>query len=237
MARRRIPAGQLKTFQWREIARVAQELTTGYVQVTTRANIQIRLIEPKNAPEFLRRIQSVGLHARGSGADNIRNITASPAAGLDPSELIDVSPFCQQLAHIIINDRSFYDLPRKFNIAFHGGGADVVLEETNDIGVSAVKITEVQLGEGGSIKPGIYFRIGLGGATGHKAFASDLGVIVSPEEIVKVVAAMVRVYIANGNRTDRKKARLKHLLEKWPLEKFLEETEKVLGRKLIQCHW
>src|SRR6476620_499579 len=34
MARLRIPAGQLKTFQLREIARVAKELTSGYVQIT-----------------------------------------------------------------------------------------------------------------------------------------------------------------------------------------------------------
>jgi ferredoxin-nitrite reductase len=83
MARLRIPAGQLKSFQLREIARVAQELTTGYVQITTRANFQLRLIEPKNAPEVLRRIQSVGLHTRGAGADNVRNLTANPTAGID----------------------------------------------------------------------------------------------------------------------------------------------------------
>ena len=61
MARLRIPGGQLKSYQLRELARVAQELTSGYVQITTRANLQMRLIEPKNAPEVLRRIQSVGL--------------------------------------------------------------------------------------------------------------------------------------------------------------------------------
>jgi ferredoxin-nitrite reductase len=42
----------------------------------------------------------------------------------------------------------------------------------------------------------------------------------------------VRVYIANGNRGDRKKARLKHLLETWTLDQYLAETEKVLGYKL-----
>src|SRR5262249_22980354 len=88
MSRLRIPAGQLKSFQLRELAQIAKDLTTGYVQVTTRANLQIRLIESKNAPEFLRRIQNVGLHTRGSGADNIRNLTASATAGIDPHELI-----------------------------------------------------------------------------------------------------------------------------------------------------
>ena len=97
MARLRIPGGVVTTFQLRELARIAQELTSGYVQITTRANFQMRLIQPKDAPEFLRRIQSVGLHTRGAGADNIRNLTANPTAGIDPVELIDVMPFVQQL--------------------------------------------------------------------------------------------------------------------------------------------
>jgi ferredoxin-nitrite reductase len=221
MARLRIPGGVLKTFQLREIARIAQERTTGYVQITTRANIQIRLIQPKDAPEILRRIQAIGLHTRGAGADNIRNLTASPTAGIDPHELIDVLPFCQELAQIIINDRSFYDLPRKFNIAFDGGGLIGTVEDTNDIGVRAVRVEDQVL-----------FRIAVGGATGHQAFARDLGVLVPPGELNKVIVALLRVYIANGNRADRKKARLKHLLDQWPLEKYLAETEKLLGCKL-----
>lgn len=224
MSRLRIPGGIVKTFQLRELANIARELTSGYVQITTRANFQMRLIEPKDCPEFLRRIQSIGLHTRGSGADNIRNLTANPTAGIDPYELIDVSPFCHEMAQIIINDRSFYDLPRKFNIAYDGGGLIGTVEDTNDIGCKAVKVGDQ-----------VFFRIALGGATGHKAFARDLGVLVKPAELNKVVSAVVRVYIANGNRTDRKKARLKHLLETWPLEKYLDETEKLLGYQLAKA--
>ncbi|RYD84334.1 MAG: NirA family protein, partial [Verrucomicrobiaceae bacterium] len=233
MARLRIPGGSLKSFQLREIAKVAQQLTTGYVQITTRANLQIRLIESKNAPDVLRRIQSVGLHTRGAGADNIRNITANPTAGIDPHELIDVMPLCEELAQIIINDRSFYDMPRKFNIAYDGGGLIGTVEDTNDIGAKAVRVTEGANIPG--VEPGIYFRIALGGATGHKAFASDIGVLVKPEELNKVIVALVRVFIENGNRTDRKKARLKHLLEKWTLAQYLDETEKMLGYQLLRA--
>ena len=221
MARLRIPGGQLRTFQLRELAAIAKDLTTGYVQITTRANLQMRLIAPKDTPALVQRIQHVGLHTRGAGADNIRNLTANPTAGIDPHELIDVMPLCHEMAHIIINDRAFYDLPRKFNIAYDGGGLIGTVEDTNDIGCKAVKVGDE-----------IFFRIALGGATGHKAFARDIGVLVKPAELNKVVAAIVRVYIANGNRGDRKKARLKHLLETWSLEKYLEETEKLLGAKL-----
>jgi ferredoxin-nitrite reductase len=221
MARLRIPGGVLTTFQLRGLARIAQELTSGYVQITTRANFQMRLIQPKDCPEFLRRVQGVGLHTRGAGADNIRNLTMNPTAGVDPVELIDVNPLVQQLAQIIINDRTFYDLPRKFNIAYDGGGLIGSVEDTNDIGVKAVKAGEE-----------ILFRIALGGATGHKAFARDFGVVVPPAEINQVVMAIVRVFIEHGCRTNRKKARLKHLLETVPLDEYLALVEKKLGRPL-----
>ncbi|HEY5345383.1 MAG TPA: NirA family protein [Verrucomicrobiae bacterium] len=221
MARLRIPGGVLTSFQLRELARIASELTSGYVQITTRANFQMRLIQPKDAPEFLRRIQNIGLHTRGSGADNIRNLTMNPTAGIDPVELINVQPLVQSLAQIIINDRSFYNLPRKFNIAYDGGGLIGSVEDTNDIGVKAVKLGEEVL-----------FRIALGGATGHKAFANDFGIVVPPNEINKVVVAIVRVFIEKGCRTNRKKARLKHLLETIPLDEFRALVEKKLGSPL-----
>src|SRR5690348_16559401 len=221
MARLRIPGGVVTTYQLRELARVAQELTTGYVQITTRANFQIRLIQPRNAPEVLRRIQAVGLLTRGAGADNIRNLTANPTAGIDPVELINVLPFVNELAQIIINDRSFYDLPRKFNIAFDGGGLIGPVEDTNDLGVKAVKQGD-----------DVFFRIALGGATGHQTFARDLGVMVPPGEINKVIVAILRLYLERGCRTDRKKARLKHLLEKMSLDEYLAEVEQKLKQSL-----
>jgi len=213
MARLRIPGGQLKSFQLREIAAIANELTTGYVQITTRANLQLRLIQPKDTPEFLRRIQSIGLHTRGTGADNIRNLTSNPTAGIDPQEIIDCTPYVQELAQFIISHREFYDLPRKFNIAFDGGGLIGSVEDTNDIGIKAVKTGDT-----------VAFRFAIGGATGHKAFARDLGILVPPPEVMKVTVALLRVYSAHGNRGDRKKARLKHLLEKWTLDQYLAET-------------
>src|SRR6266536_3414474 len=108
MCRLRIPGGLLQSFQLRELARISRDLTTGYIQITTRANLQLRLIQPRDAPEVLRRIQSVGLQTHGAGADNIRDLTCSPTAGIDPHELIDTLPLAQQLAQIILNDRSLY---------------------------------------------------------------------------------------------------------------------------------
>lgn len=228
MCRLRIPGGVVKTHQLRELAAIARELTTGYIQITTRNNFQIRLIEPKNCPEVLRRIQSCGLHSRGTGADNIRNITMNPCAGYDPHEIIDVRPLVNELATFLLSSREFYDLPRKFNIAYDGGGLIGAVEDTNDIGASAVEIGENSDG----IEPGIYFRIALGGVTGHQTFASDWGVLVKPEQLNQIMLALLRVFIKHGDRTNRKKARFKYVIEAMGLDGVLIETEKLLSFKL-----
>ena len=141
----------------------------------------------------------------------MRNITANPTAGIDPYELIDVTPFVRELAQRIISTREFYDLPRKFNIAFDGGGLIGAVEDTNDIGARAVAIG----GNDRGIEPGVYFRIALGGVTGHQTFARDWGVLVAPGELIGVILAILRVFVANGDRSNRKKARLKYLIEAW----------------------
>ena len=91
-----------------------------------------------------------------------------------------------------------------------------VLEDTNDIGFQAV-----QVNDGFGLEPGVWFRLCLGGLTGHHSFAGDTGVIVRPADATLVADAVVRVFIDHGDRTDRTKARLKYVLEKMGVEKFL----------------
>src|SRR6185503_15531992 len=78
MLRCRIPAGELSAIQLRGLADIADDFGNGRAAITTRSNIQIRDIAPRTLVNVLTRLQSLGLTARGSGVDNIRNITASP---------------------------------------------------------------------------------------------------------------------------------------------------------------
>jgi ferredoxin-nitrite reductase len=224
MCRLRIHHGVLDAYQMRGLADLAEKMGGGYSHVTTRNNLQIREITPANAPDFLIALQELGLTSRGTGADNVRNITGSPAAGIDPQELIDTRPLARKLQHHILNHRDLYALPRKFNIAFDGGGKIAVLEDTNDVGFAAMRV-----GDGKAVAPGIWFRLQLGGITGHGDFARDTGIVVAPERCVAVSDAILRVFIDHGDRTDRKKARLKYLLDSWGFEKFIAEVEKKLS--------
>jgi len=224
MLRLRVPGNLIKSAQLRGLAEMARDWGQGYADITTRGNVQIREFQPKNIVNILMKLQDLGLTSRGAGADNIRNITATPTTGFDHRELLDVMPYARALQFYILNHRDLFELPRKFNIAFDSGGSVSVLGDTNDIGFQATKV-----GDGKSVEPGIYFRILLAGITGHQQFASDSGLLIKPEETVAVAAAMVRVFAENGDRTNRKKARLKYLLDRWGVEKFLAETEKKLS--------
>jgi ferredoxin-nitrite reductase len=228
MSRLRIPGGALPTWQFRGVADLARRFGAGHVDATTRANLQVREIQAGDARDYLVGLADYGLVSRGSGADNIRNCTASPTSGFDPVELIETLPMARAMHHYILNHREMYGLPRKFNIAFEGGGRVASLEDTNDIGFKAVRF----LGDEADLPAGVYFRPALGGITGHKDFARDTGVLLRPEECVEVAGAIVRVYLKNGDRTDRKKARLKYVLDDWGFPRFLEEVEKELGRPL-----
>ena len=221
MCRLRIPNGILSSDQMRGLADAACSFGGGYADVTTRANLQIREIPARHAVDMLMAVQGLGLTSRGSGADNIRNITGSPTAGVDPQELIDTRPLCEAMHHYILNHREMYGLPRKFNIAFDGGGKVPVLEDTNDIGFVAARAPD-----------GIYFRLQLGGITGHHDFAHETGVLLKPEECVKVAGAVVRAFIAHGDRTNRQKARLKYVLDRMGRDAFLKEIEKEYGAPL-----
>ncbi len=229
MCRLRIPNGILSHWQFAGVADLAERYGGGYAHVTTRANLQIRDVMPDGAVALIEGLTSLGLTTKGTGADNIRNVTGSPTAGIDPQELIDTRPFASAWHHHILNDRSLYGLPRKFNVGFDGGGVIPVLEDTNDIAFTAVTVRE-----GAGVDAGVWFRLGIGGITGHEDFAKYGNVYVKPDEAVAVADAIVRVFIDHGDRTDRKKARLKYVLDAWGHDKFLAEVEAKLGRKLVR---
>jgi ferredoxin-nitrite reductase len=232
MCRLRFPGGAVTAAQLETVADCAERFGGGYADITTRANLQIREIPARHMESLLIDLHDAGIVPRGSGADNIRNVTGNPTAGIDPDELIDVLPLCRKMHHHILNNREFYGLPRKFNIAFDGGSSISALEDTNDIGFRAVRIDAGQATA--EVPAGLYFRVALGGITGHKDFARDTGLLIAPGDCVAVAAAIVKVFIAQGDRGNRGRSRLKYVLDRMGFEAFLAETEKLLPAPLAR---
>jgi ferredoxin-nitrite reductase len=235
MCRLRIPNGILSHWQFAGVAGLAERFGGGFAHVTTRANLQFREVAAKDAIHVVEGIQDLGLTSRGSGADNIRNVTGDATAGIGPHELIDTRPYARAWHFHILNQRTLYGLPRKFNVAFDGGGAIPTLEDTNDIGFQAVEVED-----GAGAEPGIWFKLIVGGITGHRDLARETGAIVKPDEATEVADAIVRVFIAEGDRTNRTKARLKYVLDRYVAEAngingFLAKVEQQLGRPIARA--
>lgn len=224
MVRLRLPACQLRGDQMQALAEVAERFGGGYAHVTTRGNLQIREIEPRHVLDVLDALTAAGLSCQGSGADSARNMTASPAAGFDRGELIDLSPFTRRLSNLVLNTRELRALPRKFNISFDNGGAISAVSDSNDIAFQAVEV-----GAGADAEPGVYCRIGLGGISGHGDLTRDTGMVCTPEQTVMAGFAMLRVFVEHADRSNRKKARLKYLLDKRGLDWFIDKTQDQLA--------
>ena len=225
MCRLRIPNGILTHWQLAGLADLAERFGGGYSHVTTRANLQIREIEPKNAVDVLegdpgprpllarlRRRQHPQRHRhadrrhRPAGADRHPALRARLA--LSTSSTSARSTACRA------SSTSPSTAPAR----------SPVLEDTNDIGFQAVEVKD-----GFGVEPGVWFRLALGGITGHRDFARDTGVIVKPADATKVADAIVRVFIDHGDRTNRNKARMKYVLDAMGFEKYLALVEEKLG--------
>lgn len=232
MCRLRIAGGVLRADQLSGLAQLSDEYGCGNVDITTRANLQLREIAAGDSQNLLMGLRDLGIVTLGAGADNVRNVTCSPLSGLDPHELVETLPLARQLHYHILHRRQLYGLPRKFNIAFDGSGTISSLAETNDVSWHAVQVSAAQATT--ETAAGVYFLLALGGITGHGDFAKSTCVVAQPAQCIAISEAILRVFIMHSDRTDRKRARLKYLLDAWGTEKFLAAVEGELGHALVR---
>ncbi len=223
MMRVRVPAAEFSTATMREVANIAEEYGRGFLDVTDRQAFQFHWLTIDKIPEIFQRLEPLGLHPKGACGDTVRAVIASPLAGLDAREIIDVRPLAHAMEGTLTGNAEFQDLPRKFKMSITAVPELEGIHMINDIGFLAHKVN----GEVG-------FDVWVGGGLGAVAhLAQRLGVFVKPEEIVEVGRAIAGAYRDHGYRQNRKKSRLKFLIKDIGVQKFREivETE-YLGRPL-----
>ncbi|WP_288482174.1 nitrite/sulfite reductase [uncultured Deinococcus sp.] len=223
MMRVKVPTAELSADTLRVVAGIAEDFGRGLLDVTDRQAFQFHWLRIENIPAILDRLETVGLHTRGACGDTVRAVIASPLAGLDARERIDVRPIAAAMEGTLSGNRDFEDLPRKFKISITATPELEGIHLINDIGFLAHEVN----GEVG-------FDVWVGGGLGAVAhLAKRLGVFITPDEVVEVGRAIAGAYRDHGYRQNRKKSRLKFLIKDIGVEKFREivETE-YLGRKL-----
>ncbi|WP_448270098.1 precorrin-3B synthase [Nostoc sp. DSM 114159] len=222
LSRVRIPGGIITSQQCRAIADIAEQHGGGYIDVTNRANLQVREIRTGINAEVLKYLQNMGLGSDNTVVDQIRNIMTSPTAGIDPLELIDTRPFVQGWDDYIAAHPALSGLSAKFSVCFDGGGIIQVGDRLNDIAFAAVLLND-----------NVYFRLSL--SVGEKGQPpSDTGILLPPEDCLPVLAALADVYLAySDHTTSKRRLRLRELLNTLGCENYLQEVEQRLPFSLL----
>ncbi len=191
MLRIRITGCELTSAQAKEIAYLAYEFGHGFVDITTRANIQVQGLNIERVPTAIARLEACGLTAKQTGHDNIRNVFCHPLSGVDPDELIDTRQLCRDIAALFLDSRVYADLPRKFNIALSGRESHASHFWSQDLSLLAARSPEGEVG----------FQALVGGTQGQNPhLAWPLPVWIAPHQVVDVTRALLDLFRDQGSR-------------------------------------
>ncbi len=210
LTRLRIPGGVLNEWQCRTIAQLLAAIGLEYVQVTNRANLQLRSLTQDLDRDLLAKLTECGLAAHHPAVDGIRNVMLSPTAGIDAAELIDVRPLADRWLEYLEAHPELGALSNKFSVGFDGGGSVGILDRPNDITLLAV----------GEDRFSLYLSIGDRGDR-----PVPVGVILTTDECLPMLAAIAHSYrqgMAVIGGDTRRKPRLRDVVRHCGLTEFGE---------------
>ena len=221
MMRLRIPNGMSNSDQLRVIAGLGQDCGKGFVDITTRQQIQLRWFRVDQVQRIWDRLESVGLVSLQTGMDNIRNVVGCPLAGLGANELLDASAVVREYNDRFVGNPEYTNLPRKFNVTITGCMDNCTHGPTQDISLTPA----VRTGEG---EPLLGFNVAVGGKQGSGGFrpATPLNVFAAPSIAAEMCNQITLIFRDHGPREARNKCRLAFLVDEWGPDRFREELEK-----------
>jgi sulfite reductase beta subunit-like hemoprotein len=227
MFRIKIPFGGLYSEQLEAIADLAEQYAgSGKGHITTRQNIQLHFCKLEQVPAMMRRLAEVGLTTREACSNTVRNVTACPLAGVDPTDAFDVTPYAAAFARYFLRKPENQAMPRKFKVAFSGCAEDCAVLDIHDIGHQAV------------IKDGVKgFRVIAGGGTSTMPRKGPvIREFIATDQYLQLAEAILAVFDRTGNRKNKNAARMKFVIEKFGWDQFKawveEEYEKLKDKKI-----
>ena len=201
MERVRITGGEASLANLQLLARLATETQAGYLHLTSRNAVQFHDMRAAACSVVARTCTDNGLPFRGGCADTFRNIAVSLGSGVAPDGSQDLFPYARYLTDLIFDWEPAYNLPRKIKIGL-ASPSDPGLALRQDLGFLA---TRNDAGEFG-------FAVYGAGGFGH---TPSLGIklldFITPAELAIAARAMVELFYDLGDRTNRARARLRHL--------------------------
>jgi sulfite reductase (ferredoxin) len=124
MFRTKIPFGYLTPDQLIALANISERYTNGRLHITTRQNVQLHYVKLNDSPAIWQELSEAGMTAREACGNTVRNLTASPLAGIDPEEPFDVSPYVYAAFDYFLRNPICQEMGRKIKPAFSSSEKD-----------------------------------------------------------------------------------------------------------------
>lgn len=216
MVRIKIPFGRINAQQMRRIANIADKYSNGNLHITTRQDIQIHYVSLDKTPELWNELEKDCITLREACGNTVRNVTASIFAGIHPNEEFDPTFYAYAFFEYFLRNPICQDMGRKFKVAFSSSDEDEAFTFMHDLGF----IPKIQEGKKG-------FKIMLGGGIGSQPMlAHVICNFLAVDQIIPFSESVLRIFDRYGERINRNKARMKFLIQKIGINKFLNLVEK-----------
>jgi precorrin-3B synthase len=131
--------GMLAPNQLMALANAARRFGNGHIDLTRRANIQIRGVGEEGLLGLQDVIAGLGLLDPTPEGEAVRNLMISPLAGIDPREVLDVREIAGELGRLLAAEHTLWALPSKFGFVIDGSGTLTLADERADIRLAAVR--------------------------------------------------------------------------------------------------
>ena len=227
MVRIKLPFGKVTSEQLHRISAVSNEYSIGRLHITTRQDIQIHFVSLDRTPELWAQLEKDDVTLREACGNTVRNVTASPTAGIDVNEPFDVSPYAHATFEFLLRNPICQEMGRKFKISFSATEEDSALSYIHDLGF----IAKLKDGKRG-------FKVMLGGGLGSQPRRADeLFDFIEAEKIIPLTESVLRVFDRYGERSKRMKARMKYLIKDIGKDAFMElvaQQKKALSKEVVE---
>lgn len=223
MLRLKLAGGAISAPQLAAVAEIADGVGHPQLNLTTRQDLELHRLRLADLPGVFAGLAAAELTTLGACGDQVRNVVTCPAAGLAPDDAVDTGATAQALTAAFLANADFANLPRKFKMGVCGCAQRCVPTDINDLGLVATQRADGRWG---------YAVYVGGGLAARPVLAAPLGVWIAPDDAVEVACHAVAIFREYGNRAQRGKARVKHLIAERGIDWFRQELFIRLGRAL-----
>jgi sulfite reductase (NADPH) hemoprotein beta-component len=255
MVRGRLPGGCLDPAVYLAFDHLCGQFGNNTLRITTRQGFQFHGITKGNLGGFMKGVNDAMATTLAACGDVNRNVMAAPTPATSP--LVDeIQRHAKTVSDALLpktrayhqiwvegvelkltaQDENFVDplygksyLPRKFKVAFAIPPLNDIDVFTNDCGFVAI-VEEGRLA-GYNLLAGGGMGMSHGNAQTFPRLADVIG-FVTPEQVIESAKGVVTIHRDFGDRTNRKHARLKYVIEDRGVPWFRQELERRLGYQL-----